>query len=445
MFQNFESASQRVSAKSRIEALRAEMKRIGIDAFLVPHADEHQNEYLPASAERLAWLTGFTGSAGFAIVTADKAVLFVDGRYTLQAAEQTDTTIFSIDNLIDHPPAKWLAESGADGMRCGFDPWLTTIAQHRRFAKALAPAGAELVAVANPIDALWADRPAAPSRLVELHPLLHAGKSASEKLAEIAAEIAKAGADWHVVTDLASLAWLFNLRGGDIAHIPLAIGFALVPATDKGLGKPLLFLDAGKIGSDVRAALSELAELLDPASLLAAIGERAKGARFLCDPEGVAQAIAIAIAKAGGTLVEGRDPCALPRAVKNEAEIAGSRAAHLRDGVAMVRFLAWLDRQQPGSLDEIGAATKLEQCRAETAGHMNSELREISFDTISGAGPDGAIVHYRVSRATNRKLENDTLYLVDSGGQYVDGTTDITRTVAIGTPPTAQSPISRWC
>jgi len=431
MFQNFESRSEREQSPTRIVALRERMKSLGIGAFLVPHADEHQNEYLPASAERLAWLTGFTGSAGFAIVTTDRAVLFVDGRYTLQAADQTDPAVISIESLIDTPPSTWLAANAKKGTRIGFDPWLTTLSERKRFDKAAAKAGAELISVENPVDTIWRDRPATPAGPAYLHPLLHAGKPAVEKIADIAEAIRKAGADWHVVVSLVSLAWLFNLRGGDIAHIPLAFGFALVPSE----GRPLLFLARHRLDRATLDELSAIVELREPGSLLEGIRDLAKGRKFLCDPDTVSVAVASAIAEAGGEVIEGSDPCALPRATKNEAEIAGSRAAHLRDGVAMVRFLAWLDRQKPGTVDEIGAASRLEEFRASAAREMNSELREVSFDTISGAGANGAIVHYRVTEATNRAIEDNSLYLVDSGGQYVDGTTDITRTVAIGLPP----------
>jgi Xaa-Pro aminopeptidase len=430
MFQSFEDKSETASTPARIAALRAEMAKEGIDAFLVPHADEQQNEYLPASAERLAWLTGFTGSAGFAIVTADRAVLFTDGRYTLQAARQTLPELVTIENLIELPPHKWLERNAQKGMQVGFHPWLLTLSQRRDFEKSLAKAGAKLVAVPNPIDAVWIRRPPPPLKPVVAHPILHAGKPAAEKLAEIGKAIAQAKADWFVLTDPSSLAWAFNLRGGDIPHSPVVLGFALVPAS----GRPLMFLNERNL--DVaKADILPLADLREPGELVSSIAELAPGKRMLCDPSTAAAAICDAVTDAGGVLVEGRDPCVLPRACKNDAEISGSRAAHLRDGVALTRHLAWLSRQAPGTVDEIGAARHLEKARAATAAEMNSELKEISFDTISGAGANGAIIHYRVTRASNAKLQGGALYLSDSGGQYADGTTDVTRTIAVGEPP----------
>ncbi|GIL01042.1 MAG: Xaa-Pro aminopeptidase [Alphaproteobacteria bacterium] len=431
MFQTFDERSSPAAAAARIGRLREEMRREGLDAFLVPHADEHQSEYPPADAERLAWLTGFTGSAGFCIVTPDRAVLFVDGRYTLQARAQTDPGLIEIDNLIDHPPSAWLEANATAGMKVGFDPWLVTIEQKKRFTRALAKRDAALVPAANLIDRIWTDRPARPSGRVSLHPIEFAGRPAPEKLDELSRAVAEAGADHCVLTDPASVAWAFNIRGDDVRHIPVALAFALISAE----GQPVLFIDAAKPDDAARAALGAICRLADPATLLGEIAGIAHGRKFLCDRALVASAIERCIADHGGIVVAGDDPVAMRRAVKNEAEIVGMRAAHLRDGVAVSRFLAWLDRQPPGILDEIGAAVRLEAIRAETAAQMNSELKDLSFDTISAAGAHGAIVHYRVTTATNAPLAADTLYLVDSGAQFVDGTTDITRTVAIGRPP----------
>ena len=436
MFQSFDVKSSPDTGAARIASLRAEMAAAGVDAFLVPHADEHQSEYLPPHAERLAWLTGFTGSAGFCIVTADKAVLFVDGRYTLQAAVQTDPAVFTVESLVDNPPSQWLSTHAQDGMKAGYDPWLVTIGQEKTFAKALARKNGSLVPLDNLVDRVWSDRPAPPAGPVALHPTLYTGRTASEKLTELAETTRQAGADYCVMTDPVSVAWTFNIRGSDVSHIPVALAFALLPAQeDASPGKPTLFIDETKIGDAIRAAVEELAEIAAPDDMLDALARLAEGRTFLCDPALVAAAIAEAIKSAGGRIVEARDPATLPRAIKNEAEIAGSRAAHLRDGVAVARFLAWLDRQAPGTTDEISVASRLEAFRAQTATEMNAELKEISFDTISGSGPNGAIVHYRVTNETNRTLEGNSLYLVDSGAQYEDGTTDITRTIAIGEPP----------
>jgi Xaa-Pro aminopeptidase len=418
--------------RQRLRRLRAQLATLGADGFIVPHADEHQSEYLPASAERLAWLTGFTGSAGIAIVLADKAAIFVDGRYTLQARAEVDAESFGQEHVTDTPPAKWLAANLRSGTRIGYDPWLMTIADVRRYTEACKGAGAELAALAgNPLDAIWTDRPPAPLGAVALHPIKFAGEAATAKLERLRATLVEKKADAAVLTQADSIAWTFNIRGTDIAHNPAPLAFAVLRAS----GKPSLFIDGRKLSNSVRAELSELAELGEPETLgnaLAGLGK--EKASVLLDPQTTADAIRAAIAEAGGTIIEAQDPVILPKARKNEVELAGARTAHIRDGAAMVRFLAWLDGVPPGTIDEIEAAQKLRELRAETAVRDGSELADLSFDTISGAGPNGAIVHYRVTPTTARKLENDSLYLVDSGAQYRDGTTDITRTVAIGIP-----------
>ncbi len=417
----------------RIAALRAALAEANLNGFIVPHADEHQSEYLPPSAERLAWLTGFTGSAGTAIVLADAAAIFVDGRYTLQVRAEVDTAIFVPESVADNPPTKWLAAHLKAGDRVGYDPWLTTMSGERRFAATCRAAGAELIAAArNPIDTLWHDRPEPPLGPVSLHPLEFAGEAAADKIARLQASLADSKADAAVFTQADSIAWMLNIRGADVAHNPVPLAFAVLPAR----GKPALFIDSRKLSNTVRAAVAELADVQDPTALairLTTLGE-AK-ARVLLDPQTTAQAIATVIREAGGAIVEGSDPASLPKARKNATELAGARRAHLRDGAAMVRFLAWLDgAASAGAIDEIAAADKLAEFRADTARRDGSELIDLSFDTISGAGPNGAIVHYRVTPRTALKLAPDTLYLTDSGAQYRDGTTDITRTVAIGTP-----------
>ncbi|HEY5082472.1 MAG TPA: aminopeptidase P family protein [Bauldia sp.] len=421
------------SSSARLLRLREALVAMELSGFIVPHADEHQSEYLPTSAERLAWLTGFNGSAGTAIVLGDKAALFVDGRYTTQAAQQVDDKNFEVQHLVENPPSKWLATNLRRGDRLGYDPWLMTIAEVRRLAETCRSAGADFVAVAqNPIDALWADRPAPPLAQVWLQPVAFAGEEASTKIARLQAGLVEKQIDAAVLTQADSIAWLLNIRGGDVAHNPVPLSFALLPAT----GKPQIFVDARKLSNSVRAALSEIAEPREPDELLMALRDLGKRqAKVLVDASSASEAIAGALRVAGGTLIEGSDPVVLPRARKNAAEIAGSRRAHIRDGAAMVRFLAWLDREAAsGKYDEIAVAEKLRAFRAETARQDGSELVDLSFDTISGAGPDGAIIHYRVTPETTRKLAPGELYLVDSGAQYRDGTTDITRTIAIGTP-----------
>ena len=431
MFQTFESKSEPGKVADRVAVLRREMHKSRLDAFLVPHADEYQNEYLPPCAERLAWLTGFSGSAGFAIVAARTATLFVDGRYTLQAQDQTDTAVFSIESLIDLPPQKWIASNAQKGWRIGFDPALLTIAQAERFAEKAKALGASLVATKNLVDRIWTDRPQEPTGRISIQKMPQAGERARDKLARLSKAVLDAGADFCLLTDPVSVAWAFNIRGDDLAHIPVS----LVRAILRAQGDPLIFASATRLNRETDAYLTQLARICDPSELEGELAKLAEGgAKVLCDRDRVSAALGNAVRKAGGKIVSGRDPVVLPRAIKNKVEIAGSRAAHLRDGVAVVRFLAWLDRQKPGSIDEIGAAQRLEALRAETAAAMGSKLLDISFDTISGAGPNGAIVHYRVTEKTNSVLKPNSLYLIDSGAQYRDGTTDITRTVAIGDP-----------
>ncbi len=417
----------------RTARLRKELAKSGLTGFVIPHADEHQSEYLPPAAERLAWLTGFTGSAGIAIVLADTAAIFVDGRYTLQVRNETDAALFTPEHVSETPPTKWLAQHLKAGDHIGYDPWLMTVAEVRRYAETCTAAGAELVAVdVNPIDTIWEDRPSPPLGAVSLQPLELAGEASSEKIARLQRAIAEKKADAAVLGQANSVAWTFNIRGGDIAHNPVALAFTILPAT----GRPTVFIDGRKLSNAVRDALSDLAEIEEPdafARRLAQLGETK--ARVMLDPQATADAIAAVIRENGGTVIDAADPAVLPKARKNATELAGTRRAHIRDGAAMVRFLAWLDRVGPtGTIDEIAAVEKLREFRAETAKKDGSELVDVSFDTISGAGPNGAIVHYRVSPATSLPIKPDMLYLVDSGAQYRDGTTDITRTVPIGTP-----------
>ncbi|TPQ51413.1 X-Pro aminopeptidase [Prosthecomicrobium hirschii] len=428
MFQSFEDITDPTVGPVRVAALRAELDRRGLDGFVIPRADEHQNEYVPASADRLRWLTGFTGSAGAAIVLRDRAAILVDGRYTLQAQAQVDMTVFDLVDIVETPVADWLEKNLAPGARLGLDPWLHTIGGMRRLKKAAEKAGAEVVAVdGNPLDAVWADRPAPPLGAVALHPPELAGETAAAKLGRLAGILADRKADAAILSQPDSIAWAFNIRGSDVSHTPLPISYAVLHRD----GRPELFIDGRKLGNEVRATLEDIADIAEPAAFpaaLAALG--AAKAQVLVDPVWTSDAVAGSITAAGGSLVEGEDPVLMPRARKNAAEIAGARAAHLRDAAAYVAYLAWFDREAPkGGLDEIAAVETLEAFRAKTGA-----LKDISFDTISGAGPNGAIVHYRVTRATNRPIEPDSVFLLDSGAQYRDGTTDITRTLAVGTP-----------
>ncbi len=425
-FQTFDDASERAQSAQRVAALRQEIARRELDGFLVPRADCQQNEYLPASHERLAWLTGFTGSAGFAIVLAEQAVIFVDGRYTVQAEAQVAKDVFAIEHLVDNPPTQWLEQNVKSGAKIGYDPWLHTTEGAERFRTACEKAGAALVAVSdNPIDALWRERPAPPNAPVSLHDIKFAGESTADKLAHIQAELARQRADVLVVSDPQNVAWTFNIRGGDVAHTPLVLGFAIAPRE----GKPALYVAEAKLDDAVRAALAPVAELRSPDALetdLSGLGNKT----VLLDQASAADTLTRLIADNGGRPRRGADPITLMKAVKNHAEIAGSRAAHQRDGAALTRFLCWLDREAPGGkLTEIDAVKALESFRRDTG-----LLKDISFPTIAGAGPNGAIVHYRVTEGTNRRLGMNELFLVDSGAQYEDGTTDVTRTVVIGTP-----------
>jgi Xaa-Pro aminopeptidase len=426
-FQSFDDRTEPAAAPGRVAALRAELRHRGLDGFIVPHADRHQNEYLPASEERLAWLTGFSGSAGVAVVLAERAALFVDGRYTLQAREQVDAATFAVEHLVERPPDTWIEENVAAGTKLGYDPWLHTIAGAEKLAKACEAAGATLVPVdTNPIDAIWSDRPAPPLGPVVVHDLRFAGEEAPAKLARVAAEVGKARADALVVSDPHAVAWAFNIRGSDVAHTPVSLAFALVPKE----GRPALYVDSRKLANAVRDRLEELADVREPAALasdLAALGGAGRTVRL---DEATAAAALARMVSGGGKVSRAADPIALMKAVKNAVEIKGARAAHRRDGAAVVRFLAWLDREAPGGkLTEIDTVGALEGFRRDTG-----LLKEVSFPTIAGSGPNGAIVHYRVTRASNRRINPGELFLVDSGAQYEDGTTDITRTIAVSAP-----------
>ncbi len=432
MFQTFDSAGDPSVGKPRVERLRHWLAGNGLDGFIVPRADEHQGEYVPACAARLKWLTGFSGSAGVAVVLRDRAFIFVDGRYQLQVRSETDPSVFAVESLVDNPPPAWLKDNVAKGTRLGFDPWLHTIAEVKALQAAAQKCGAVLVPVeANPVDAIWDDRPAPPLAPVEIHPAAFAGELAKDKLARLAAAVERDGATHAVLTDPSSIAWALNIRGGDVPHTPLALGFAILAAD----GDHRLFMDGRKFSREVKAYLTQLVGLNEPGAFEAAVAALAKGgARIALDPVLAADRLRMLVEENGGTVVSAPDPARIPRATKNQAEIAGSRAAHRRDGAAVVKLLAWLDRQKPGKLDEIAVVTKLEECRRLTGEETQMPLRDVSFDTISGAGPNGAIMHYRVSRATSRTLDDGELFLLDSGAQYQDGTTDITRTVPVGRP-----------
>ena len=397
------------------------MQRAGLDGFIVPRADEHLSEYVPPCAERLAWLTGFTGSAGLAIVLHDQAAVFTDGRYTLQLAAQTDPALFERCHIIEQPPPDWL-KAAAPGERIGYDPWLVSADTLKRFTDA----GLAMVAVsANPVDAAWSDRPPAPAAPAVPHPLHLAGVTSAEKRDAVAAALRDKGEDAAVITDPASLAWLLNLRGGDVDYTPFALGFVLMHAD----GRAALFMDPAKLDGAAREWLGDAVALQPPDALPAALSALA-GRKVRVDPTGSAAWFGQTLRATGATVVDGPDPCALPKACKNPVEQAGARAAHARDAVAVCRFLHWLDGAP--ATTEVAAANQLLRFRAEAA-----EFRGESFPAISGAGEHGAIIHYRATPDTDRPLQANEAYLTDSGGQYRDGTTDVTRTVwtGPGTPP----------
>jgi len=412
--------------QDRLAALREELARRRLDGFVVPLTDEHMSEYVGAYAQRLAWLTGFHGSAGSAVVLPAEAAIFVDGRYTLQVREQVDETHWSYQSVPQTSTAEWLERHAPDGARVGYDPWLHTRGWVKSARKALGARGAELVAVdTNPVDAVWADRPAPSAARLVVQPDELTGKTSVIKRAEIAEWLRSKKADSTVLSALDSIAWTFNIRGQDVDRTPVALAYALAHAD----GTADLYVAPDKIDESVRQHLGDGVRLHDRSAFEPAL-RAMQGRTVAVDPERAVAAIFEALEAGGATLIEERDPVVLPKAVKNAVELAGHRAAQRRDGAALSRFLHWLSVEaQDGRIDELTASDRLQAFRAESG-----LLRDLSFDTISGAGPNGAVVHYRASEATNRRLEPGSLYLVDSGGQYQDGTTDVTRTVAIGTP-----------
>lgn len=424
-FQTFDDSSNPARARPRVAALREALTRLGLDGWIVPRADEHQNEYVPPSAERLAWLTGFSGSAGAAVVLVDKAALFVDGRYTIQAREQVDGRLFQFCDLVSEPPSRWLARNAPKGGKIGYDSWLHTPAQVEALRKGAEQAGAALVALdANPVDAIWTDRPAAPCAPIALHPDRLAGETAAAKLRRIAQALG--GADGLVVSDPHAVAWTFNIRGGDVAHTPLPLSWAILPRE----GRARLYVEGAKLSNSVRAALEDLADVREPAAMIADLEQLAREKkRLLFDSATAPEKLATHYRESGGAADVAVDPIALMKAQKNAVELRGARAAHIRDGAAMVEFLAWFAATAPkGRLSEVSAAQALETFRRATG-----KLKEISFPTISAFGAHAALPHYRVTTPRDTKIGKG-IYLVDSGGQYLDGTTDITRTTIVGRP-----------
>ena len=415
--------------EARLDALRRELKARGLDGFVIPISDEHMSEYVGGYAQRLAWLTGFGGSAGTAVVLTDAALtpaaaMFVDGRYTLQVRDQVDGRFYAYESVPQTSVAKWLGEHAPEGAKIAYDPWLHGKGWVAAVSKALSEKGAELVPVdGNPIDAVWEDRPAPSIAPALVHEDRYAGQASEAKRAAVSEWLAEKTLDAAVISALDSIAWLLNVRGTDVDRTPVTLSYVIARAD----GTADLFIEDAKVTPELRAHLGNAVRIAPRSAFVPALAELS-GKRVAVDPDNAVQAIFGALQDAGAEIVEERDPAVLPKACKNEAEQAGHRAAQARDGAAESRFLHWLSVEAPkGSVDEMTAGEKLHQFRRETG-----DLRDLSFDTISGAGPNGAVVHYRVSEETNRLLEPSSVYLVDSGGQYPDGTTDITRTVWIG-------------
>ena len=412
----------------KLARLRAELTRHGAQGFIVPRSDEHQGEYVPPSADRLAWLTGFTGSAGLAVVLPSSAALFVDGRYTLQAKAQVESALYAQRHLAEEPAGDYIAKHLKPGEVLGYDPWLLMPGEVERYRAACGQAGGKLKPLeSNPLDAIWKDRPKPPASPAVPHPVEFSGKASAEKRRDLARKLAEAKADAAILTSPDSIGWLLNMRGGDLTYTPVALCFAILHA-DASVD---LFIDRRKVSIALENHFGKEVRISPPGDLGAALAKLgAAKKRVLADPGSCAAWIFDRLTEAGSTIIRAPDPCLLPKACKNSVELEGARAAHRRDGAALTRFLAWLSAAAAkGGVREIAASDKLEEIR-----RGGEHFKGLSFPTISGAGPNGAIVHYRASPATERVLENGNLYLVDSGAQYLDGTTDVTRTVAVGNP-----------
>ncbi len=426
MFQNYDVRGGADQGRKAIPLIRAQLEQLGLDGLFVPHEDEWQNEYLPDCAERLAWATGFTGSAGAAIILRDKAYLFSDGRYTQQAVSQTAPELFEQRDLVDQGPAVWLKAEAPSGAKIGYDPRLVPPDVLARLKESAAQAGVELVAVGvNPIDQAWQDRPAEPSAEIVPHPETFSGESSASKRSRIGEKLSGDGIEASVLTSPAALAWLFNIRGKDVTRTPLALGSAILNKD----GTAQLFVKPEKVTPELRGFLGNEVSISTEPNFVEAL-KKTSGKRVLVDPSLSSAHVFDALHAAGAQIVRGQDPTILPRALKNAVEIAGTKRAHARDGVALANFLHWFDVEAPkGQLTEIDICKAIEGFRMATGA-----LQDLSFDSISGAGPNGAFPHYRVTVESNRKVDQDNLFLLDSGGQYLDGTTDVTRTVAVGTP-----------
>lgn len=426
MYQTFDVRGGADQGRKAVPLIREILVDMDLDGLFVPHEDEWQNEYLPDCTERLSWATGFTGSAGSAIITRDKAFLFSDGRYTIQAETQTASELFERRDLVEQGPSVWLRTDAQSGSRIGYDPKLVAPDLLARLSEAANEKGVELVALEkNPIDLAWQDRPGEPIALIFAHDEKFAGESSASKRSRLGEKLAHDGIEASVLTSPAALAWLFNIRGGDVTRTPLPLGSAILRSD----GTATLFVKPEKVTPQLRGHLGNEVAIATEAEFAQHLGELT-GKRVLVDPALSSAFVFETLESGGAQIMRGQDPTVLPRATKNAVEIEGTRRAHARDGVALVKFLHWFDENAPlGHLTEIDVCKALEGFRQETGA-----LQDLSFDSISGAGPNGAMCHYRVTEETNRKLDQDNLFLIDSGGQYLDGTTDVTRTMAVGTP-----------
>ncbi|HAL90532.1 MAG TPA: X-Pro aminopeptidase [Erythrobacter sp.] len=410
--------------EARLDGLRKELARRGLDGFVIPISDEHMSEYVGSYAQRLNWLTGFGGSAGSAAVLQDRAAMFTDGRYTVQVREQVSGALYDYEDVPATSPAKWIAAHAPDGAKIGYDAWLHGIGWAEEAEAAFARRGIELVPVdGNPIDAIWDDRPQASLAAAVPHGDEHAGRSSADKRSEVADWLKQEGYDATVVSALDSVAWLLNMRGSDVDNTPVALSYVLAHAD----GTAELFIAPDKVTPELTQHLGNAVTVRDRAEFVPAL-EALDGKRVAVDPNHAVAGIFHALEQGGASVVRTDDPTVLPKAIKNPAEQQGHRDAQSRDGAAVARFLRWLGIEAPkGAVDELAAAAKLREFRE--AGGL---LKDASFDTISAAAGHAALPHYKVDEDSNIPIPPSSIYLVDSGGQYLDGTTDITRTVWIG-------------
>ena len=428
MFQDFTDSSNPQQAVAHIAQLRDSLRAAQLDGFIIPREDEYQGEYVPACNERLKWATGFGGSAGLAIILEKEAALFVDGRYTLQAGSQIDTSVIEVVHSAEQRPSDWLKQRQLTDAKIAIDPRLHSLSAFRNFKAAVSQVGGSLVELAtNPIDSLWQNRPAHPLGEISVQPADLAGTLIADKVRDLRGKLEAAGADRLIIAQPENIAWLLNIRGQDVPHTPFALSYAILHQS----GEILWYIDSARLNDTVKAHIADVVTVVPPDNLETDLRSMAADA-MMFDPTTTPAWFASVLA---GKLIEVDDPIALPKARKNKAEIEGAEAAHLLDGVALCKFLYWISRTSPEqNISEIDAVQKLEAFRA-----ASGQLLDISFDTIAGSGPHGAIVHYRVTETSNRHLQAGDLFLLDSGGQYRGGTTDVTRTILIGDTPPADA------